>query len=190
MYIGMGTAQGRTETADGIDAKLALHYYSRVALIQKLVDIMPEGSRVMTVLSGGVHKPYVNDDMELKNNYTLGNAANAAGFYNDLAMAKLAQLHPKLSFIHAAPGAVNTNWGSEMPWYLKGPIRTFQVFFRSIGDCGEYMSYGLLAPQYAAGLHIMTPDADAAKTTNQHTEENINKVWQHTLSVLDRVNKQ
>lgn len=33
----------------------------------------------------------------------------------------------KIAFVHAAPGFVATNWGTEMPWWIKGPIRALQV---------------------------------------------------------------
>ena len=61
------------------------------------------------MLSAGVHGTYAGwkDDTGLSAaNYSLKNAADAAGFYNDIAMEKLAQEHPTLSFTHAAPGFV------------------------------------------------------------------------------------
>ncbi len=37
---GIGTMAGRTETSEGIDNKLALHYYGRVAFIQFLTPLL------------------------------------------------------------------------------------------------------------------------------------------------------
>ncbi len=45
--------------------------------------------RVMSVLSGGVHGPYssLKSDIALETTYSLKNAADAAGFYNDLMVS-------------------------------------------------------------------------------------------------------
>ena len=37
---GIATMQGRTETAEGLDEKMSLHYYSRMAFIAKLLPFM------------------------------------------------------------------------------------------------------------------------------------------------------
>jgi NAD(P)-dependent dehydrogenase (short-subunit alcohol dehydrogenase family) len=71
--------------------------------------------RVISVLSGGVHASFngFESDPELKHGaYSIANAANAAGFYNDLGLDWLAAqpANEKVAFVHAAPGFVNTNW--------------------------------------------------------------------------------
>ena len=110
---GIGTIQGRTETKEGIDQKLALHYYSRIACILAMLPrlLKADNPKVQSVFSAGVHSPYelYKEDPELKQNYNLGNAANAPGFYNDLALDALSRLHPKASFTHIAPGYYRTN---------------------------------------------------------------------------------
>jgi NAD(P)-dependent dehydrogenase (short-subunit alcohol dehydrogenase family) len=113
---GMATTQGHTPTAEGLDEKLALHYYSRVAFAKALAPLLESatpGGRVLSVLSAGVHGTYGGwrDDTAISAaNYSLKNAADGAGFYNDLAVDSLSREHPTLSFTHAAPGFVNTNW--------------------------------------------------------------------------------
>lgn len=110
---GMATIQGLTETTEGIDEKLALHYYGRFAYIQFLLPLLRKSTnsaKVLTVLSGGVHSPYPHytTDPMLKTNYSLANAANAAGFYNDLMVDKLSEdtENSNITFIHSAPGFV------------------------------------------------------------------------------------
>lgn len=87
------TMQGYTPTAEGIDEKLALNYYSRVFATEMLLPLLKRTAsqfgadvRVLSVLSAGVHKPYEGyaADPSLKDTYSLSNAANAAGFYTDL----------------------------------------------------------------------------------------------------------
>ncbi len=113
---GIANTQGRNETSEGLDVKLSLHFYSRMAFIYALLPLLRQAQspRVLSVLSGGVHSPYAEwrSDPELKTHYSLKNAADAAGFYNDLALDALARApeDSKIAFIHAAPGFVNTNW--------------------------------------------------------------------------------
>jgi len=116
--------QGFTPTVDGNDEKLTLHYWGRMALISELLPALraaPE-ARVISVLSGGVHSafPAFATDPELKHSYSIKAAADAAGFYNDLGLDAFAvqSTNANIAIVHAAPGFVQTSWGTEMPWYL------------------------------------------------------------------------
>lgn len=195
---GIATVQGRTETAEHIDQKLALHYFGRMGIIRGLLPLLKSTAqtgadvRVLSVLSGGVHSPYADfkKDFELKSTYSLSNAANAAGFYNDLGLDALSRANPELTFIHAAPGFVNTNWGTEMPWFIKGLVRLIQPLGRSMKDCGEYMTFGLLNPAYKGGLRILGSKGEPANRTALHTTANADFVWEQTVGLLDRASKQ
>ena len=169
---GMATMQGFTSTTEGLDQKMALHYFSRgarrfslgcgvlmqcslcasvlllaVTFMQLLAPLLeraekPAGGRVLSVLSAGVHGTYPGwkEDTGLSaSSYSLKNAADAAGFYNDLAADAMAREHPTLSFIHAAPGFVNTNWGTELNIVARGLIRCLQPLGASPATCAEYM---------------------------------------------------
>lgn len=112
MTQGMATIQKFTPTTEGNDEKLTLHYWSRAAFANGLLpalrapSVMTGGPVVLTVLSGGVHSPYsrYEDDPELKNNYSISNAADFAGYYTDLFFDKMAQRNESINFVHAAPG--------------------------------------------------------------------------------------
>lgn len=88
-----------------------------MAMVSELLPHLrlAQAPRVVSVLSGGVHASFngFEDDPELKlGSYSIANAANAAGFYNDLGLDWLA-VQPgnnHVAFVHAAPGFVNTNW--------------------------------------------------------------------------------
>eukprot|EP00899_Mesostigma_viride_P024572 jgi/Mesvir1/529/Mv11390-RA.1 len=188
---GIATMQGRTETREGIDVKLALHYYSRVSMIRCLLPLLQatagagEDVRVLSVLSGGVHKPYTNwADLELRSSYSLVNAAHAAGFYNDLALDQLARDNPQLTFIHAAPGAVRTNWGSDFPALVRGPVRFLQLFLKSPEDCAENMCFGLFADEHKGGFRLLAADGSATTATKEHTDDARKKVWDHTVETV------
>lgn len=128
---GIASMSGYTPTSEGLEQKLAIHYYGRVLFMQLLLPLLSASSdaRVMTVLSAGVHAPYAlyKTDPDLQQNFSIKNGADSAGFYNDIAVAQLAKENPKVSFIHTAPGFVGSAWGSELAWYLKGPIRLLQA---------------------------------------------------------------
>ena len=204
MSQGMATIQGFTPTADeGNDEKLTLHYWSRAAFTATLLpalqkSTMPKGPVVVTILSGGVHAPYKHykTDPELKKNYSIKNAADFAGFYNDLFFDGMAKKHPKINFIHASPGFVASNWGTEMPWFLKGPIRAIQsCAAKSPDDCAHYMVDPILRSlndetmidRPGIGIYIMKEDATPGQVTNLHTSDAVNSVWDITADVLERV---
>jgi NAD(P)-dependent dehydrogenase (short-subunit alcohol dehydrogenase family) len=187
---GIATIQGRTETSEGLDVKMSVHYYSRVAMAELLAPAMSgaEDPRVLSVLSAGVHAPYTGyaSDPELKFNYKLSNAANAAGFYNDIAVEALSKEHANIAFIHAAPGFVATNWGTELPWYFRGPVRALQCLGRSPDMAGEYLCSALLDEEYKGGWSLMGQNAQKVTKTRLHDEAR-DTVWANTKNVLKRV---
>ncbi|KAL3906773.1 MAG: hypothetical protein SGARI_003847 [Bacillariaceae sp.] len=144
MTQGMATTQGYTPTTEGNDEKLTIHYYSRMALIQSLLPALRKSTMpavVLSILSGGVHSPYkhLKDDPSLKSNYSIKNAADAAGFYNDLGLDRLAIDNTDIRFVHSSPGFVNTNWGTEFNPILRGLVRMLQPLGKKPSDCAELM---------------------------------------------------
>jgi len=223
MTQGMATTQSFTPTVDGNDEKLTLHYWSRAAFATALLPAlrrlspsascagaMPGGPVVLTVLSGGVHSPYTRyrTDPELRSNYSIANAANFAGYYTDLFFDGLASrpANASVNFVHAAPGFVATNWGAEMPTYLRGPIRAVQKMMgKSPAKCAGYMvgpilrcghgDIGLEPPSGGGGgkdattgrgVYIMKEDGTSGKLTKGHTVEAMDRVWGTTRDVLGR----
>jgi len=191
MTQGMATLQGYTPTtADGLDQKLQLHYFSRVYLTQlMLARHMKPGARVLTVLSAGIHGRYkhYDTDFELKDHYSVKNAADAAGFYQDAAFEKLAELHPQVTFCHAAPGFVNTSWGTEMPALVRGMIRPLQALFAtSLESCGETLTAGLLDRIDQPGFYLMNQKGaiiDKSKAI-KHTAAERDVIWEKTVALL------
>lgn len=87
---GMLSVKGRTETAEGIDEKLAVHYYGRFLLINQLIPVLEATARsggearVLSVFAASRGKPPPLDDLDLKKKFTLKAAGEAAPFYNDV----------------------------------------------------------------------------------------------------------
>eukprot|EP01126_Amoeba_proteus_P010912 TRINITY_DN1430_c0_g1_i5.p1 TRINITY_DN1430_c0_g1~~TRINITY_DN1430_c0_g1_i5.p1 ORF type:complete len:260 (+),score=42.77 TRINITY_DN1430_c0_g1_i5:296-1075(+) len=188
---GIATIQGRTETSEGLDQKLSLHFYSRMAFIKLFARALnlSDSPRVLSVLSGGVHSPYdgYRTDPELKENYSLQNAANAAGFYNDLVLDGFSAQQPSIAFIHSAPGFVNTNWGTELPLLLRGVVRILQPLGKTAQDCAEFMCEALFDPDLQPGFYLRGECGQVVPKTKGHTDEAKEFMWNHTAEVLDRL---
>eukprot|EP00566_Odontella_aurita_P018650 CAMPEP_0113527464 /NCGR_PEP_ID=MMETSP0015_2-20120614/1309_1 /TAXON_ID=2838 /ORGANISM="Odontella" /LENGTH=323 /DNA_ID=CAMNT_0000425899 /DNA_START=13 /DNA_END=984 /DNA_ORIENTATION=- /assembly_acc=CAM_ASM_000160 len=204
---GMATTQGFTPTKDeGNDEKLTLHFWSRAAMSDRLLpslrkSTMPSGPVVVSILSGGVHKAYdgYKDDPELRNTYSIPRAADMAGYYNDLFFDALARRpgNDNINFVHASPGFVNSNWGSEFPWYLRSVVRCMQPLGKSTDKCAEFMCQPALRsaageplmerPDGASeGVFIMNEDATPGKLTKGHTSDAVQSVWDTTADVLKK----
>jgi NAD(P)-dependent dehydrogenase (short-subunit alcohol dehydrogenase family) len=189
MTQGMATLQGYTPTGSGLDQKLQLHYFSRIYLAQLLAPHMPKGSRIITVLSAGVHGKYrhFQDDFELERNYSIKNAADAAGWYTDAGFEALAEKHPHLVVAHAAPGFVNTNWGTEMPTVVRGIIRPLQSLFgKSQEECGETLTTAWMNLE-TPGYYLIDPKGELISNGIKHTPEERDIIWNKTMLLLPDV---
>jgi NAD(P)-dependent dehydrogenase (short-subunit alcohol dehydrogenase family) len=186
MTQGMATVQGYTPTKDGLDQKLQLHYFSRIHLA-RFLDL-PNYVRVLSVLSAGVHSRYsmFETDFDLsQGSYTLSNAANAAGLYNDAGFETLASLNPTWTVAHAAPGFVNTSWGTEMPWYLRGLVRMMQPLGRDLETCGEILTKALLEIK-EPGFHRMDQNGKPVTDKKLYSNEERESIWRKTLDLLPK----
>lgn len=125
MSQGIMTLKTHDDTEEGIDRKVALHFYSRFLLTSLLMAKLEkaqesgEDARMLTILTAGRGGPIYENDLGLKEHKSLKAKMDTALTYNDLMVEELGLRYPKLSFTHAYPGAVNTNILREMPWYLK-----------------------------------------------------------------------
>ncbi|KAI9340849.1 hypothetical protein BDR26DRAFT_860974 [Obelidium mucronatum] len=193
----MATLQGRTPTREGLDAKLALHYYGRMLFVRQLLPALAKADspRVLSVLSAGVHSAYAQfrEDPELVDNYSIKNAADSAGFYTDLMLDHYALENKKIAFVHAAPGFVNTNWGTEMPWAVRMLLKPLKAAFgKSPEDCAEAMCDVLLAPdtevESKKGRVILVDENGGEALANKHaTPEAREFIQKHTFSVFARI---
>lgn len=100
LSTGYLTLTGRDETVEGIDKKLAVHYYARWKFIQDLMpalqsakDANEEGA-VVSVLAAGKGGQIDVNDLGLKETFSLKNAALAAPTYNDLMLEVCFFLQP------------------------------------------------------------------------------------------------
>ena len=87
---GLLTLSGRDETSEGIDKKLAVHYYARWKFFHDLIPSLKrakeagEEGAVMSVLAAGDGGEIEMEDLVLKKTFSVKNAALATPTYNDL----------------------------------------------------------------------------------------------------------
>ncbi|KAF5111911.1 hypothetical protein DV454_004516 [Geotrichum candidum] len=187
---------GRTETAEGIDAKLAVTYYGRWRVVKDLLPLVEkaadkeENARVVTVLAAGSEGPVNMDDLDLKHNYSFYNFNRHTSEFNSLAVVRFAQLYPRIGFLHAAPGIVRTGIARELPWYVRMPMKPFMFFASSPEDSAErfyYISQG--SPDYRTGSHLVDSSLKSLKEKAVErgylTPQLQETVWKHTEDIFN-----
>ena len=195
---GIASIAGRTETPEGLDVKLTLHYFGRVEFIRQLLPALraAPAPAVLSVLSAGVHSPYYGDDFELRGNYSLKHAADASGSYNDAALDALSREggNERVAFIHAFPGFVATSWGTELPAAARGIVRCLQWFATPAANYAEFAFNALTKPRQqpspggagGGGFFPIDSTGGAARTPKGH-DDHRDAVWAKTRALLDRI---
>ena len=111
------------ETSEGLDRKLATNYYSRMRFTQQLLPLLqsasPQLSRVVSVLAPGGEAALNLDNLDLKQNFSLGKAAAHAITMTDFAFEEMAVKHPNVAFVHAYPGFVKTGFAKDAGFAVK-----------------------------------------------------------------------
>ncbi|KAG5352064.1 hypothetical protein C0989_003989 [Termitomyces sp. Mn162] len=195
MSPGIMTMKGRDETEEGIDTKLAIHYYSRWKFINGLAPALVkaqeagEDAKVLSVLAAGKGGEINFNDLGLKNTFSLTNAALSAPTYNDLMLQDYSKKYPGLTFVHSYPGFVRSSlMSSSDSTILKvaSPVllSLFRPFSTSIQDCGEYMLYGLLSNK-AGFYRVGSQGEDLGMKRYFGSEEARKKLWEHTVKATE-----
>jgi hypothetical protein len=197
---GILTMQGRTETPEGIDQKMSLHYYGRQLLIRELLPILSDAARVVIVLDGWFGDPskLIWEDLDLKTNYSLKKVAGHCISMTDGMVQYWAKAQPdapasaKKHFIHAFPGTVNTSiFKGVVPSVLQGPVGLLaKLTLTAPEKCAERLLDGAeqrVKEGTEAGRFWSNIDSKGKAVTTKAiwTEEQIKKVTAHTWGVLD-----
>eukprot|EP01119_Soliformovum_irregulare_P008994 TRINITY_DN22105_c0_g1_i1.p1 TRINITY_DN22105_c0_g1~~TRINITY_DN22105_c0_g1_i1.p1 ORF type:complete len:324 (+),score=63.97 TRINITY_DN22105_c0_g1_i1:60-974(+) len=190
MSPGYLSMDGRTETEDGVDRKIAAHYYSRFTLTYLLIPLLEraislnQDARVMSVLAAGHGGHIYLDDLALKDNFGLKAAADVATTYNDLMVESFSQRHPKIGFFHIAPGIVSTPLAKNLPWYARWATNgLYAVIGKSSDDCATLMLQGLLDPNRKTGWYLLDQYGNQIQKSQYHTNEARDIVWKHSIEV-------
>ncbi|PPQ88961.1 hypothetical protein CVT25_005060 [Psilocybe cyanescens] len=195
MSPGYFSTSGRDETSEGIDKKLAVHYYSRWKFIKDLLPALNkakedgEDVRVLSVFSAGYGGKIDATDLGLKKTYSVKGAADSATTYNDLMIEAFSERNPGITFSHAFPGGVSTNLMSSArtPWLRAiAPVANViaKPFSVTQDECAEYLWSGLL--NTTAGTYRMgSKGEDIGKKGYYGNEELRQKLWEHTIEATN-----
>lgn len=169
-------------------------------------------SRVVTVLSAGSEGPFIEDDLELKHNFSLRNCGSHAVIMNDFACEELAKQHPGTAFVHVYPGFVKTgimeHGGTLMKVFGRVAQTVLSPMALSPEESGErnlfHGSASMFAPRASAGEDAAV-GSDETKGSGAYLvsyngkkvgnrkildalrEKQMGKtIWEHTLEVFRR----
>lgn len=195
---GILTTAGRTETSEGIDRKMALHYYGKQLLVRELTPVLKDDAKVLLVLDGVRGNPtgLIWDDLDLKKNFSLGNVANHCismtdAIIQEYAMQQKGDKASRRHYVHAYPGLVKTELFGSLPWYLRAGSKVLGTLLGVSPDtCAENLLKGTdncAAAGEKEGRFWSCIDASGHLVTKKHTwtEEQIKKVSEHTWKIVD-----
>lgn len=203
MTQGFMTMAGRTETAEGIERRMALHYYGKQLLIRELLPALKDDARVIIVYDGKFGNParLIWDDLDLKTHFSLRNSANHCMVMTDAMIQWWAAQQQQQQqegargrrhFMHAWPGAVNSNLGGDLPWYARASMKALASLIAVSPDtCAERLLNG--ASECAAagteqGRFWSNIDHRGRLIADKliWSEEQLKKIADHTWGLVDR----
>ncbi|KAK3897677.1 hypothetical protein C8A05DRAFT_19598 [Staphylotrichum tortipilum] len=197
---GILTMAGRTETPEGLDRKMALHFYGRQLLIRELLPALKDDAKVVIVLDGlrgSAPAKLVWDDLDLKTHFSLANAANHCISMTDAMVqgwaAQQEGTGKKIHFVHAYPGIVSTGLMDSLPWYMRGAAKMLGGLLAvSPETCAEYMLNGTeeaAKERAAVGWSCIDDKGRVVAKKPEWTKEEIKKVEEHTWKVVEEAIK-
>jgi len=217
MTPGIAAIGGRDETAEGIEKRLAVHYYARWKFLSDLLPALKNaadaGEKVaaMSVYSTGKGGSIDLDDLDLKKGSSITKSALVAATYNDLMMEVSVLLHfmllfwheliflqkfseqaPTIPLIHAYPGFVRSPlMASSSSALVRGVSAVLLPLTRPLSvtgvECGQYMWHAIYHTvngkpgAWRTGSH----GEDLAKKNYYGNEEQRQKLWEHTSSIVN-----
>lgn len=196
MSQGVMNLDGRNETPEGIDRKMAVHYYGRQMLIRELLPSLTPDAKVISVYDSWSGNPSKLswDDLDLKKNFSLGTAANHCMVMNDVMVQHFATTqnpNDKRHFVHAWPGAVNTNLVRELPWYLRSPLKALANVISTNPDVWAERLLNGLKERVEEGekggklWHYLNQKGLRVKDKTVWTEEEMGIIAGHTWNLVD-----
>lgn len=219
MTPGFLSMNGREETREGIDKKLAANYYGRWRAVQNLIPLLQNASeedelekkkrscdpmtttsyktvnaRVISVLQPGFEAMPALEDLGLKNTYTVSRAHGQAVVFNSLAVMYFSTLYPDIGFIHAGPGLVKTtNISRGLPFWIRIPFRLALLFANTPENSAERLYYMASAPIYRKGAHIIDINNKSLKeraiSRGYISDVLWETVWNHTEETFEHAAK-
>ncbi|XP_006461475.1 hypothetical protein AGABI2DRAFT_222260 [Agaricus bisporus var. bisporus H97] len=189
---GTVTMRGRDETEEGLDTKLALHYYARWKFIQGLLPALNkaseegESAKVFSVFSPGNGSEIDLNDLGLKTTFSAIRAGLQMPTYNDLMMEAFYDFNPAVTFIHGYPGFVRTSLFTKKSnstlLNLAQPFMNtlLRPILTSPEDASEYMWHAIFNSTGGV-FRTGSRGEDLGKKRYFGSEEAKKKLWEHTV---------
>ena len=211
---GFLTTKGRDETDEGIDKKLACNVYSRFRFALDLLPLLEratnagEDAKFMTILGAGKEPTsYLNlNDLGLKKEYSLRNAAAVGSHYNDALIEvcatalstviptdrcppqEFSRRFPNISFTHIYPGVVSTPMATNFHWSTRPLAPLIRWIITSPTDCAEWMWSSLWSsePEFKAGAHRLGSHGEPVQPNKAITPGAAKRIWDHAVELTDK----
>jgi hypothetical protein len=135
------------------------------------------------------------NDLSLKSTYALRACANHATTMNSLALHALSEENPGVTFIHSAPGGVQTNLTRNLGKWTKMAVDNTLFLWRRwavpIQESGERHLWAATSESIAKGGAVLIGSDSGVKTSDlvqKMGQDGTEKaVWEHTNEVFDKV---
>lgn len=195
MTQGILTMQSRNPTAEDIDFKMALHYYSRMLFVRQLESLgaLSPKAVVMTVLDGTRGnfngRSIVWDDPDLKQSFSLSRAADHCISFTDAMVQYFAAQHPGQTFVHAYPGFVKTHIMTSPG--IPAPMRwasNLLIPLMTLPDvCAGRLLSGMVDAAHATDKRWSNIDSKGGEVQGKPTADQamLDKVSAHTWEIVD-----
>jgi hypothetical protein len=152
----------------------------------------------VSVLAAGLEGSINVDDLSLKSTYSLRNCANHATTMNSLAVHALAESNPGITFVHSAPGGVQTNLARGLGKWGQMAVENTGFLWRywavPVRDSGERHLWAGTSESIAKGGAVLIGSDSGVKTSelvkNMGDDGTQKKVWDHTNEVFAKVCKE
>ena len=171
MSQGYAPLQGRDYTPEGLDLLLELVYYGRMRMIRNLLDaqVLKTNARVVSILAGTYEGKVYEDDLALKQNFSLLAAKAHFASLTTLTLDDFAKNNPEMMFLHIFPGTVKTGFlYRSVTWtvlklligYVLEPVITLGGI--TVDECGERMLWAAF-DEHSAKLMAWSRDFDGSE---------------------------
>ena len=173
MSPGYAPLQGREFTTEGLDKAMALVYYGRVRMSQRLIEsgIMKPNAKIISVMAGSKEGKLFEDDLSLDRNYTLLNLRGQFATMMTISQDQLAAENPDMGFVHVFPGRVKTGLlqRSVQGWFLWALIYYLVEPLMFLGgitpeESGARILWMALGPEFDKGAWSLDFDGAESKS--------------------------
>ncbi|KAE9405820.1 hypothetical protein BT96DRAFT_1060466 [Gymnopus androsaceus JB14] len=184
------TSLGWDETDEGIEKRMALHYYARWKFIQELLPALErakgdgEDAKVLSTLTTNRKGGLNLNDPGLKKTKPSSTSV-VTTIYNDLMIDELTVRHPSLTFIHGYPGQSTSP--SRLIRVASVPVLALlKPMLNSKEDVGEYFFHGMVHTASKAGGWRLDQFGEEMGEKHKYAEdvEARGKLWEHTEEVM------